>query len=116
MPHVRRGADGRIESLHLEAAAGAEEVLPGGHPEVRAFIEAVGSAGESFARLDAEFVRVIEDLIDTLVAKNIINITDLPDEAQTKLFSRKSFREQAARHALRLFGEGGEGIIRPSDE
>jgi hypothetical protein len=59
---------------------------------------------DSFARLDADFVRVIEDVIDTLIARNVITITDLPDQAQAKLFARKSFRERTGRNALDLFG------------
>jgi hypothetical protein len=58
-----------------------------------------------FARLDADFVRVIEDVIDTLIARHVINITDLPEQAQAKLFARKSFRERAGRNALDLFGD-----------
>jgi hypothetical protein len=61
--------------------------------------------GAGFARLDADFVRVIEDVIDTLIARHVINITDLPAEAQAKLFARKSFRERAGRNALDLFGD-----------
>jgi hypothetical protein len=59
---------------------------------------------DAFARLDADFVRVIEDVIDTLIARHVINITDLPEQAQAKLFARKSFRERAGRNALDLFG------------
>jgi hypothetical protein len=59
---------------------------------------------DGFARLDADFVRVIEDVIDTLIERHVINITDLPAEAQAKLFARKSFRERAGRNALDLFG------------
>ena len=60
---------------------------------------------DGFARLDADFVRVIEDVIDTLIARHVINITDLPDQAQAKLFARKSFRERAGRNALSLFAD-----------
>lgn len=60
---------------------------------------------DGFARLDADFVRVLEDVIDTLIARHVINITDLPDQAQAKLFARKSFRERAGRNALSLFGD-----------
>ena len=60
---------------------------------------------DGFARLDADFVRVLEDVIDTLIARHVINITDLPDQAQAKLFARKSFRERAGRNALKLFGD-----------
>ena len=66
---------------------------------------APSSESDGFARLDADFVRVLEDVIDTLVAKNVINITDLPPEAQAKLFSRKSFRERRSQNSLRLFGD-----------
>ena len=53
--------------------------------------------------LDADFVRVIEDVIDTLIVKNVLNITDLPEQAQAKLLARKSFRERVSKRSLRLF-------------
>ena len=109
MPYVRRNAQGEVTSLHRHAEAGTSEFLPEDHTDVRAFLgqPSTGSSGsgDGFARLDADFVRVLEDVIDTLVAKNLINITDLPPEAQAKLFSRKSFRERSTQHSLRLFGE-----------
>jgi len=73
---------------------------------VRAFLGAgAASHDPGFATLDADFIRVIEDVIDTLVSKNVINITDLPVEAQTKLFGRKGYRERAGKDALQLFGD-----------
>ena len=109
MPYVRRNAQGEVVSLHRHAEAGTSEFLPEDHADVRNFIHGgpgPGSSGaDGFARLDADFVRVLEDVIDTLVAKNLINITDLPPEAQAKLFSRKSFRERSTQHSLRLFGD-----------
>jgi hypothetical protein len=109
MPYVRRSAQGEVVSLHRHAEAGASEFLPDDHGDVRAFVGDTGSSkpSEGFARLDADFVRVLEDVIDTLVAKNVINITDLPPEAQAKLFSRKSFRERRSQNSLRLFGDSG---------
>jgi hypothetical protein len=108
MPYVRRNTQGEVVSLHRHAEAGTSEYLPDEHADVRAFLSggpAPSSGSEGFARLDADFVRVLEDVIDTLVAKNLINITDLPPEAQAKLFSRKSFRERSTQHSLRLFGD-----------
>lgn len=107
MPYVRRNAQGEVVSLHRHAEAGTSEFLPEDHGDVRAFVGGAppSSSNEGFARLDADFVRVLEDVIDTLVAKNLINITDLPPEAQAKLFSRKSFRERRSQNSLRLFGE-----------
>jgi hypothetical protein len=63
-----------------------------------------GTSG--FSRLDADFIRVLEDVIDALTSRNLINITDLPDIAQTKLFARKSFRERRPKNALDLFRPG----------
>src|SRR5512145_2202291 len=102
MPYVRRNAEGRVESLHRSVTESAE-YLPDDHPDVQAFVGNAPGASEDFSRLDAEFVRVIEDVIDTLIVKNVLNITDLPEQAQAKLFARKSFRERVSKSSLRLF-------------
>lgn len=49
-------------------------------------------AAESFSGLDADFIRVVEDLIDVLITKGVIRITDLPPGAQRKLTARKDLR------------------------
>jgi hypothetical protein len=100
MPYVLRAADGTLLSLHREAAPGAEH-LPSDHPEVLAFLGT--EEQHRFASLDANLVRVLEDLVDVLITRNVICITDLPSEAQQKLFERKHFRERAGRNALQLF-------------
>ena len=107
MPFVRRNTEGAVDSLHRSDEAGGLEFLPDDHPDVRAFLGAAPEEPEGFGRLDADFVRVLEDVIDTLIVKNIINITDLPEQAQAKLFARKTFRERVTRHSLRLFGDSG---------
>jgi hypothetical protein len=103
MPYVRRDASGLIESLHRSPGE-AQEFLADGHNDVLAFVGGPAhEAPQAFDRLDADFVRVIEDLIDTLIVRNVINITDLPDQAQAKLFARKSFRERVSKSSLQLF-------------
>jgi hypothetical protein len=112
MPFVSRNALGQIESLHRHDDEGRLEFLADEHPDVRAFVGAEPVEPEAFGRLDADFVRVLEDVIDTLIVKNVINITDLPEQAQAKLFARKSFRERVTRHSLRLFGDSEfSGVI-----
>lgn len=106
MPYVRRNPSGSIESLHRNADAWAQEFLPDEHADVQSFVGRPAD-GDGFSRLDADFVRVIEDVIDTLIVKNILNITDLPAEAQAKLFARKSFRERVSRNSLHLFSPTG---------
>ena len=105
MPFIRRNASGVVDSLHRHDEGGLE-FLSDEHPDVRAFLGAAApSHDQNFATLDADFIRVIEDVIDTLISKNVINITDLPVEAQTKLFGRKGYRERASKEALKLFGD-----------
>jgi hypothetical protein len=102
MPYVIRDDHGHLASLHRDAPAEGAEFLSDDHAEVQAFV----GAGGDFQRLDADFVRVLEDVIDALIARHVITITDLPTEAQTKLFSRKSYRERRGTQALTLFGDG----------
>ena len=107
MRYAIRDPQGAIVSLHREPVPGAE-ALPVQHPEVQAFL---GNEGErSFAQLDANLVRVLDDLIDALIRRNVLRITDLPSEAQAKLFDRKHFREGMQGHALSLYGGGHAGL------
>ena len=43
---------------------------------------------------DVSISRVLEDLIDLLVQKNVIMLTELPEEARSKLRERKRVRER----------------------
>ena len=100
MPYVRRNDLGHIDSVNRDASV-AGEFIAEGDAELLAFVSGVSSA--DFDQLDAGFVRVLEDVIDTLIGKNILNITDLPEQAQAKLFARKSFRERVSKSSLQLF-------------
>ena len=108
MPYVRRSVDGSIESLHRSADQ-TTEFLRDDHAEVQAFVG--GAQAVDFDRLDADFVRVLEDVIDTLIVKNVFNITDLPEQAQAKLFARKSFRERVSKSSLQLFDPTSFGDV-----
>jgi len=49
-----------------------------------------------FDRSDLEMIRVYEDLIDILMAKRIILLTDFPQAAQEKIVKRKKLRASLA--------------------
>jgi hypothetical protein len=105
MPYIQRNRQGEIVGMFRDAQPGTT-FLPTDHPEVQAFVGRPGAPRDShFASLDADFVRVIEDVVDVLVARNIIRITDLPGEAQAKLFARKNVRDGLKRHALQLYSD-----------
>jgi hypothetical protein len=101
MFHVSRNADGSIHSVSRQPQPGGE-ALEETHPEIQHFFKA--AAGEpAFDTVDAGFVRVLEDLIDTLILKNVIHQTDLPVAAQKKLMVRKGLRNRI-HGALNLLG------------
>lgn len=119
MPYVHRNALGEIDRVHRDPAADATEHLPDGDPALRAFIgieagDALPTAPDdavhdSFSQLDADFVRVIEDVIDALIRRHVLSVTDLPPEAQAKLCARRHYRDWAAHSALRLYAEALPG-------
>jgi hypothetical protein len=63
-----------------------------------------------FSRLDADFVRVLEDLIDALIANGALRLTDLPLDAQRKLTERKQQRARLSEHLDLLDDEDGQVI------
>lgn len=107
MLYVKRDTEGRIDSLYNQPVDGGE-ALPADHPDVLAFLQAGGAAQGAFSSLDASLVRVLEDLVDVLISRNVIRITDLPPEAQKKLFERKRFRESTRGNALKLVPDADE--------
>ncbi|MFM2275959.1 MAG: hypothetical protein RL211_1831 [Pseudomonadota bacterium] len=106
MFHVIRDSEGMINTISRHPQSGSE-VLDDLHPEIRAFLGVPGDA-PAFTEMDADFVRVIEDLIDTLIKNNVIRLTDLPVVAQTKLMRRKGMRNKLG-GALDLLG--GEDLV-----
>lgn len=102
MLYAIRGADGAIQTLSRQELAGAV-LLAESDPEVQQFL-AEGRNSANFNALDADFVRVIEDVIDTLIQNKVIKLTDLPEAAQKKLNARKGVRNKLA-GALNLLGD-----------
>ncbi|MBC7699742.1 hypothetical protein [Aquabacterium sp.] len=107
MPYALLTTDGQISSLHRDPQAGAD-FLASEDSRVRAFLGGGGGGDDQparqFASLDADLVRVLEDLIDALIQRNVLMVTDLPLEAQQKLFNRKNVRDQMKNYSLQLFG------------
>ena len=117
MPYAHRDDQGRIAALHRSPQPLAREWVDAADPEVRDFLDAQessaaqGGHADDYDRLDAGFIRVLEDLIDALLARGVIAITDLPLEARRKLGARKGRRTPTPLAALILLGEAepGEG-------
>ena len=96
MTYVKRNAKGDIVALLNEASEEGLEVLAWNHPEIIRFLEQSSEADETMAFLrqsDLDLVRVVEDLIELLVDKNVIMFTELPEEAQRKVSERNRLRQ-----------------------
>lgn len=107
MPYVKRDRDDRITTVNLESADGFEE-LPSNSPELLEFINRMGLEQSTLQQSDMRLVRVLEDLIDLLISRDLIRFTDLPLPAQEKLMERRSMRQSLG--ALDLLGGANETI------
>lgn len=77
--------------------AGRDSAAPASKVAIHPVHLASGKAAENPCALgvdetDIALIRVIEDLIDTLINRGLIRFTDLPIAAQTKLTERRSWR------------------------
>jgi hypothetical protein len=97
MPIVTRDPNGNIIAIHDERRAGSREELPTDHPEVLDFLQSSGQAQQFLEGLltsDVAMARVTEDLVEVLIEKNVIMLTDLPDAARSKLMERRGLRDR----------------------
>ncbi len=94
----RRNADGHVVALtrqvlsNEDVEAGSWEVASAADPDVQAFLRDVSSKSQLLSQTDAGLARVLEDLIDVLINRGLIQFTDLPEAAQAKLLDRRQTR------------------------
>lgn len=110
MPYVRRNSEGQITALFHNPESGAQEFLPQHSAEIARFLD-VSVDAKLFNGLDEELVRVVEDLIDVLIAKNVLRLTDLPLPAQEKLLSRKRLRQQLVQPQTASLLDSDQGLL-----
>lgn len=108
MLYAARDSEGRIIELHPSPLGAAQEELAADDPEALQFIHERWRQNE-LAELDRDFIRVIEDMLELLMDKEVILFTDLPAKVQEKLLRRKEVRQQT--HYTGPIGAGGDDII-----
>ncbi len=103
MLYVERDEEGKIVAICRQPGERAREAKGLLDPEVLDFFRASGEK-DGLARLlslsDTSIIRVLEDLIDLLVRKNIILFTELPEEAQKKIQERRQLRRRIGKDPL----------------
>ena len=105
--YIKRDEKGEIEQLSRMATEECRERIDADAPELDAFLgREDDESGGKLAQSDLGLVRVIEDLVDVLIERNVISFTDLPEAAREKLMTRQSLRQR--RNSVSLFGEQEE--------
>ncbi|EXJ11553.1 MULTISPECIES: hypothetical protein [Nitrincola] len=106
--YVKRNHEARIIAVSVEKSADFYEWIEDDASELISFLpfSAQDSKTGSLAFNDTELIRVVDDLIDLLTEKQIIQFTELPQAAQLKLLRRQTLRKKTNR--LDLLSEDSE--------
>lgn len=97
MLFIERDSKGKIVALRQAEPGEDREPASILDEEVMAFLQDSGEIdvlGQMLALSDSSIIRVLEDLIDLLITKKLILLTDLPLEAQEKIRERKRVRSK----------------------
>lgn len=95
MPYVTKDSQGVIVAIHQEQGNDNRQWEADDNPEVINFIknrDTSQKVKQALTGSDNEMVRVIEDLVDLLMKKQIFVYTELPEAVQVKLNARKQLR------------------------
>jgi small nuclear ribonucleoprotein (snRNP)-like protein len=95
MAYINRNLNGDITEFFEARQYDTQEYISLDNAELIDFIKQAANNQDVKTVLsssDVALVRVLEDLINTLIDKNIIQFTDLPLAAQAKLANREKIR------------------------
>jgi hypothetical protein len=109
MRYIKRNELGQITAVSSEAEPGFVSEEAADVTDIAAFFNDNGTQS-ALRSSDLEFIRVVDDLLDVLFSKGLINFTDLPTKAQQKFIERGRLREQN-RDALTLLGDDGDEFL-----
>ena len=104
MLYIERNANGTIIALHNNPSQNAVAATSANDQEVALFLSQHAPENK-LIQTDLKLVRVLEDLIELLIAKKLICLTDLPSAAQLKLLDRKKIRSSHASQSRLLIDE-----------
>lgn len=98
MPYVIRDSSGKIVQVIEDLAGATYESVPDNSPELQEYYDG-RELGPHTLRMqlvqsDQGMARLVEDLIDILIAKHVIQFTDLPPAAGAKYLQRQGKREK----------------------
>lgn len=103
MVYIKRDSSGAVVAISKDPISGFETSDGKLSSEVDDFLVTV--VGSEFQASDLGFIRVLDDVIDLLISKNVILFTELPPVVQEKYTERATMRERR-RDALNLLDDG----------
>lgn len=95
MAYIERDNKGEIIAVHDTEQDDITEFMADDDAELIAYLAASASSDDARAVLsssDINLIRVLEDLINTLIDNKVIMFTDLPLAAREKLSTREKIR------------------------
>ena len=107
MAFVERDSEGKISAIVKNTANPKPEMADPLSPELMAFLIGGGLKDdyeENWMLADLALARVVEDLVDILMKKDLLEITDFPIQAQQKIISRRGKRNDFG-YLTQLFPE-----------
>lgn len=107
MLYIKRNTQGEIMMLSKEPTPECDDTIEAHSSEVYKFLAQETGQSTQMIVSDLAFVRVVEDMLEVLLAKGVLSFTDLPPAAQSKVMERKSLR---AKNDVNLISDDG-GII-----
>lgn len=96
MVYVQRNAEGKVNAVYLQPQFPGMEKINSQHQDIVDYLrtcEQVEIFNQLLTESDTSITRVIEDLINLLIEKKVINFTELPIHAQNKLQHRQAMRQ-----------------------
>jgi len=103
MLYVERNAEGSIIAMHSLPQPNAMEEKSSIDEEILDYLNKTVSADSRkllLALSDMGIIRLLEDLIDLLIKKNIICYTELPEQTRKKIQERKRLRDTGSSQIL----------------
>ena len=95
MIYIERNASGEIDNIEFSPGENREEISLH-DPQLTEFIKTSADSDaivqSVLDRLDMDMVRVIEDVIDIMIDRNLMLFTDLPEPVQNKLLFKRKMR------------------------
>jgi len=95
MIYIERNASGEISNIEFSPGENSEEISLH-DSQLTEFIknsaDSEAIVQSVLSRLDLDMVRVIEDLIDIMIERDLMRFTDLPIQVQNKLLFKRKIR------------------------